>query len=209
MIGRRKEKVYSNKWIHKLVSKDHWITYWYQQYLMEGIIQQGDKVLEIGHGSGFTANYLRNKNIMVDTLDNDPEKKPTIIADVTKYDFPKEYDFILAFEVFEHLEFPEFVELLDKLNKVCRKKIFLSIPRNEKICLRFSLRTPVFNLENIQISTIRKKIITKTHYWELDHPATPKKMVEEVFIRNSFTIERKLKVFKIYFYVLNNSAEKV
>ena len=35
--------------------------YWHQQKLMEGLVAPNDTVLEVGVGSGFTANHLRSK----------------------------------------------------------------------------------------------------------------------------------------------------
>ena len=59
---------------------------------MEGLLAEGDTVLEIGPGSGFTSNYLRSKGIAVTTLDIDPAKHPDIVANVVEYEFPEPHD---------------------------------------------------------------------------------------------------------------------
>ena len=96
---------YSSHWIHELESETHWRLYWRQQKLMRDLVSAGDRVLEIGVGTGFTANYLRSKGVHVTTLDIDAEKQPDIVANVAQFDFPELYDAILAFEVFEHLPY--------------------------------------------------------------------------------------------------------
>ena len=54
--------------------EEHWRLYWNQQKIAESKIQAGDRVLEIGLGTGFTANYLRGRGVRVTTLDIDAEK---------------------------------------------------------------------------------------------------------------------------------------
>ena len=43
-------------WIKKLEEEHHWRLYWRQQWLMNGLLQEGNSVLEIGPGTGFTSN---------------------------------------------------------------------------------------------------------------------------------------------------------
>ena len=76
---------YSTSWIYKLETEQHWRLYWHQQKLMEGKVKPGDSVLEIGVGTGFTANYLRSKGVNVTTLDIDADKKPDIVANIVTY----------------------------------------------------------------------------------------------------------------------------
>ena len=59
------EYTYSSDWIHSLETEDHWSLYWQQQKIMQGHIAPNHRLLEIGVGSGFTANYLKSKNIKV------------------------------------------------------------------------------------------------------------------------------------------------
>ena len=47
---------YSSHWIHELEGETHWRLYWRQQKLMQDLVREGDRVLEIGVGTGFTAN---------------------------------------------------------------------------------------------------------------------------------------------------------
>ena len=116
---------YSTDWIYSLESEEHWRLYWHQQELMQNKILPGQRILEIGFGSGFTANYLRSKGIEVVTLDIDLEKKPDIVANVVLYDFQEigRFDHVLAFEVFEHIPYSEFEEVVQL--ESCRKYRFV------------------------------------------------------------------------------------
>ena len=60
---------YSSEWIKSLESEDHWRFYWSQISLIHKELQEGDTILEIGPGSGFTTNYLRSKGYTVSTID--------------------------------------------------------------------------------------------------------------------------------------------
>ena len=96
---------YSSNWIHKLETREHWLSYWHQLKLMEGHVEQKDSLVEIGIGSGFTSNYLRSKKVEVLTIDIDKEKSPDIVSDAASFKPDKNYDHFCAFEVFEHMGF--------------------------------------------------------------------------------------------------------
>ena len=52
---------FSADWSKKLESEVHWRLYWKQQDLLSRVLEKGDTVMELGVGTGFTANYLRSK----------------------------------------------------------------------------------------------------------------------------------------------------
>lgn len=89
------EYKYSAEWIYDLESEEHWRLYWTQQKLMQGKVSLGDNVLEIGVGSGFTANYLKAKGVNIKTLDIDKGKESDIVANLVEYQFPDHYPLCL------------------------------------------------------------------------------------------------------------------
>ena len=169
---------------------------------MQDNVRCGDHVLEIGVGSGFTANYLRSKGVHVKTLDIDREKKPDIVANLVEYQFPDHYDHVLAFEVFEHIPFIEFKGVIEKISNVCKKYIFLSVPRNEKVWLHLDFQLPIIGKREFRFVTLKGNVTTPAHFWELDDGSVSTQDFERVFYTSKLKIISKQKCFSHMFYAL-------
>ncbi len=191
---------YSSEWIHRLESQEHWELYWHQQKLMNGRITPGDTFLEIGVGSGFTANYLRSKGMDVTTIDINENKNPDIVANVVSYSFSQQYDHVLAFEVFEHIPFEEFAASLKKIRKICRKSLFFSVPRNEKILFSAELLLPLLGKKSVTISKLRGKIREPHHFWEVDHNKISQPLLEKTVSESGYSMAGKNRVNAHLFY---------
>jgi len=200
------EYKYSSEWIHSLEREDHWRFYWHQINLIIKELKEGDTILEIGPGSGFLTNYLRSKGYQVTTLDIDDQKSPDIVANLVEYPFPDTYDHILAFEVFEHIPFHKFTEIVAKLGKTVRKNLFFSVPRNYKIWLHAELTTPYFRDVPLTIKTKRHKIITSNHFWELDYKEYRLKKLVGIIKEAGFEITTINKVKLLVFFQLKPSS---
>lgn len=162
---------YSSDWIRKLESEEHWRLYWKQQAVLHTILEQQDSILEIGVGSGFTANYLRSKGHAVTTFDIDSDKNPDIVGNIVEHDFKQQFDHILAFEVFEHIPYGEFLVAIERLNKVCRKSMCISVPWGRKKI--FGLEFKALRFKSRQFSLrIPKRKLWKHHFWEIDYRET-------------------------------------
>lgn len=201
-IIRGVEYKYSAEWIYDLESEQHWRLYWNQQKLMQNKVISGDKVLEIGVGSGFTANYLKTKGINVKTLDIDREKKPDIVANLVEYQFPERYDHVLAFEVFEHIPFIEFKCVIKKISDVCKKHIFLSVPRNEKVWLQVNFQLPIIGKRKFSFVTLKNKVDEPAHFWEIGDGSVSTNDFEQELFKCGLTILVKMKCFSRLFYAL-------
>jgi hypothetical protein len=160
---------YSSDWIHQLEGEEHWRSYWHQLRIILPHLNVGDTILEIGPGSGFLSNYLRAKGFHVVTLDIDDQKSPDIVANIVQYPFPDPYDHVLAFEVFEHIPFEKFREMLPRLRKSIRKNLFMSVPLNHRIWFRADLLVPLFKQLSFSIRLRRRRIEAEHHFWELDY----------------------------------------
>lgn len=193
---------YSSDWIHRHENLVHWTYYWHQIRLVREEIDTGDRILEIGVGTRFTSNYLKSRGYHVVTLDIDPDKQPDIVGNIVEMELPETYDYILAFEVFEHMPFGDFSEVLHKLNRHCRKRLLISVPRNEKLWFSLQAELPGRKSFGFRIATRRKKIISKHHHWEVDHPPVSRKVLEQAFQSAGFRIQTMEKVDALYFYVL-------
>ena len=197
---------YNTEWIASLEPETHWRLYWRQQKIMEKFVRPGHRALEIGVGTGFTANYLRSKGIEVVTLDIDADKKPDIIANIVKYEFNDVYDHILAFEVFEHIPFDQFEIVIKKLSQACRQYLFLSVPRNEIIFVRGSIKLPRIPELDFTVRGPTRKHLSKNHFWEIDDPATSRVKFEQTLTAAGFSVLHHEQAFSRLYYVLQSSS---
>lgn len=195
---------YFTSWIYRLPSEVHWRLYWGQQKLMDGLVQKGDRVLEIGVGNGFTANYLRSQGVDVTTIDIDAEKQPDIVANIVSYEFPERFDAILAFEVFEHMPYQDFVAVLSKMKTTARRHVFLSVPRNRKLAARFELKLPKLRARTFELNVRKGKIDEVEHVWEVDHGEISVASLEATLEAPGFSIERRDEKFNRLLYALAN-----
>ena len=193
---------YSAAWIKELETEHHWRHYWHQQKLMEGLVRPGDRVLEIGVGSGFTANYLRSRGVSVTTLDIDERKKPDIVANIVQYDFAESYDHILAFEVFEHIPFEQVRSILTKLHRSAGKFLFLSVPRNERRWLRLEIWLPFKIHKVLEVATRKRRITEPHHYWEVDDGKISMKSFREMLAEKGWEVRRREKFWSLIYLAL-------
>ena len=190
---------YSSKWINRLESLAHWKLYWFQQKLLEGLVKPGDKVLEIGPGTGFCTNYLRSKDVDVKTLDIDKAKKPDICCNIVECDLSSDYDHILAFEVFEHIPFDKFLDVLSRI-KNHSPDIILSLPLYSKRVFEFDLFMPFLNNLHFCIRMPKKRLNQKHHFWEVGYKSfTEKYLQEQIKGLNLRIVRRETYLSKLFF----------
>ena len=88
-------------------------------------------VLEVGPGDHCVSDFLTRKGIQVDTLDRDPELKPTWIGDIRR-PLPTDgsYDVVLASEILEHMPYDEVHGAVRNLLAVTRPggRVVISVP---------------------------------------------------------------------------------
>ncbi len=205
MNNRRKEFNYDAAWTKKLEAQNHWLLYWKQQWLLTKYLRPEDTIMEIGLGSGFTANYLRNKNYTVTTLDIDNEKKPDIVANIVDYEMKSNYDIILAFEVFEHLPFKYLKTVLQMLHSHCNRYLIISLP--EYLSCFFSLEFELFGIKKTASfrcpSFYKMKQLSPNHHWEVNfNPETKSKKLIELFHNQGFKIMEQSLYQDRYFIAL-------
>ena len=196
--------IYNSAWTKELESLEHWNYYWHQQKIMQNLVlYRGEDFLEIGVGSGFSANYCRSKGAKVTTLDIDQEKKPDIVANAVYYDFKQKYDYLMAYEVLEHIPYNEFEIIVKKFRTFIKKYVFISLPRNERPIFSLNLKLPKIKPVGLEWKILNRKITTAAHHWELDYNGFSIKRVEQLFKESGLTIVEKLEYKSLRFYALS------
>lgn len=181
----------SSDWIHRLEKPDHWMSYWYQLSMLENKLDSDDKIVELGIGSKFIYNYLKNKGFQIVGVDVDSGKNPDIVCDAVNY-FPDSLiDHFLAFEVFEHLEYLEMEMVLEHISEKVNKNIFISLPRNIRSGLSVQLKIKSFR-KNIVIPISKGKITNPYHYWELGYKDYNESKLIKTFDKYGFALKNKL-----------------
>ena len=194
---------YGAEWTKVLEEQQHWEYYWYQQKLMEGLVTPGpDRILELGVGSGFAANYGRSRGFDVTTLDIDDEKKPDIVANVVTYDFERNYDHLMAFEILEHIPYDQFERIIRKIPEFINDYAFISLPRNERVVFNLNLRLPKFRPVSYEWRILKKKITCEAHHWELDYGEFTNQRIESLFTDAGLRVARRMSCDYIRFYAL-------
>lgn len=148
-------------------------SYYYQ--VKEVLKLNPTSVLVIGQGDNIVPNILRSfvkKQIRVDTFDVIEDMNPTYVGDVRQIDeiVKDKYDVVLCCEVLEHLPFNEFVSCLQKISKVQRKGLVLSLP-----VFGLSGYIKIWGPKWFRFTIIiairyffGKKVNCDQHYWEIN-----------------------------------------
>ncbi len=185
-----------NKYLQKEYNhKARWCSY-YHQY--KNIFDFNPAtVLEIGTGGGIMANILKENNIKVTTIDNNPETNPDIIGSVLKIPFEdNSFDIVAAFEILEHLPFKSFSKALKEMRRVAKNNLVISLPDHGKSLLRLTFKIPFIKEKNIQlrIPAINNKKYwgPSGHHWEMGNIDYPYNKIANEIKKNN------LKIIKSY-----------
>jgi len=181
--------------------KPRWYSYYHQ---FQNIFNQNpESVLEIGTGSGITAKILRENNVKVVTIDNDPKTNPDIVGDILKLPFKNNsFDAVVAFEILEHLPFTSFPVALKEMSRVAKNNVIISLPDHGKSLLRITIKLPFIKEKNIQIripAIDNKKYWAPCgHHWEMGNIDYPYRKVAKEIEKSGFKITES--------YIPNESA---
>ena len=179
----RKPQVDPQYFTSAYLSRERWISFWYQ--IMEVNKICPEKVLEIGPGPGIVSEILNRMQIKVMTLDIDHRLMPSVCADVTALPFSnKSFDTVLAAEILEHIPFAEVSKALKELARVSRKSIVITLPHFShfapSIALKLFPYVPRFS-KIFPISFPIKHKFDGQHYWEIGKKETPLSKVKQLF----------------------------
>jgi 2-polyprenyl-3-methyl-5-hydroxy-6-metoxy-1,4-benzoquinol methylase len=162
------ELSFSSNWIKHLEAQEHWGFYWHQARLIEDRVPQDNKMLEIGVGTKFLSNYLASRGRSITTLDIDEDKAPDYVEDASSFDYGAlNLDTVLAFEIFEHLPFPLFCRVIERLAECQVNQIIFSVPWCEKKLLRGQIKFPRMNPYRFSLTLPWRSVTTETTFGSL------------------------------------------
>ena len=160
--------------------KGRFASYWRQISEVEMLTSGRRPHLEVGPGTGFLTERLRERGHEIQTLDIDEASCPDIKASVLSIPVEDNYfDTVSAFEVLEHLPFDSFRPALFELSRVSQSGVVISVPD-----VRYCLDVSVAILSNAQEfgrvfsfpRIFNRKLPPYTpggHYWEIGRPGYP------------------------------------
>lgn len=203
----QKEVQYSHEWIYKLETPSHWILYWNQldMVLNKSEISKEQLIMEVGVGSGLTAEYLKRKGYNVKTIDIDENKSPDIVADITKYDLPNA-DMYIAFEIFEHIPIDKVFEVWTKLASKKVPELIFSVPYGHKTYLWAEIWLPIFGKKTINISRKRKRIQSKNHHWEIGINNISVSEIEKMLKQSGYIVTHSYRYRNHHFFLTQLSG---
>ncbi|OGZ08632.1 MAG: hypothetical protein A3D65_01900 [Candidatus Lloydbacteria bacterium RIFCSPHIGHO2_02_FULL_50_13] len=170
------------------VGFDRWASY--HKQIKETLVLQPESILEVGLGDGVYRNYLLSQtNIRYQSLDIDPELKPDIVGSVTAIPLlDSAVDYVVAFEILEHLPFEQFSTALQEIARVAKRGAIISLPHfGPPVKLSFKLPfLPEISLA-FKIPYMPQHRFNGQHYWELG--------------KKGYSVARILREFERYFIV--------
>lgn len=189
---------------HRYNSKGRLASYWHQ--IEEVLNLQARTVLEVGTGSGFTAQALRQEGVRVFTLDVDPALRPTLVASVRQLPLAEaSVDVSLCCQVLEHLPFAEFAPALAELWRVAAKGVVMSLPDQERylrVCLGTRKRITVADqiIDVPRRGRQRPAGMDPQHFWEVGCRDTPLSLVMDAIGRATGSSPRTYRVFEFPYH---------
>ena len=116
----------------RYVTKQRWSSFYHQ--LSEILAHRPDSVLEVGVGAGVIGSVLSGLGVQYESVDIDPELRPTHVGSVTALPFSADaYDVVACFQVLEHLPYSAFIPAVQGLMKVARSGVVLSLPDARRV----------------------------------------------------------------------------
>ncbi len=166
------------------LSPTRWTSYAIQ--IREVMRLRPKRVLEIGPGNNLVTGILRSLDIEVETLDIDSRIGVDHVGSVTDVEtlenLKGKFDVVLAFQIFEHIEYDDFKKAVVCLRAVV-PQIIMSLPHtitNAKF-FRFCLEMPFVGKIDWTFKLVYRPIkylFNGEHYWEMGTKGYPIRRIE-------------------------------
>jgi hypothetical protein len=193
----------------KYITDKRWSTY---SGLVELVLKNRPKnILEIGPGNNILKNILLIFGFKIKTLDFDESVKPDYVMDVSSDELLKlkneNFDFIIASEVLEHIEYKDFKKTLNNLKAISTGKIILTLPyaygNSKTINLRVGRR---IKFQKRIFFKREKHKFNGQHYWEIGKKGFSLNKIKKDILNIGLEIDDcylKEENYYHYFFILN------
>ncbi len=183
-------------------TKARFCSYWHQ--IQELVSLEPDTVLEIGVGSGFVCNYLKQRGFKVTTLDINKQLNPDKVGSVLTIPFPEgSFEVVACYEVLEHLPFEDFSKALKEIHRVSRLHAVLSLPDRTR-AYRLDVQIPKIGEFKMLVPFPRLKApvhrFDGQHFWEIGKAGYPLRKVTNEIQRAGFEIKKTYRVFEMPYH---------
>jgi SAM-dependent methyltransferase len=181
-----------------------WESYFVQ--LRETLDLAPQSVLEVGVGDGFFGRYLRHLGVDYHSIDLVWDLEPDIAASITQLPVQSaSFDVVCAFQVLEHLPWPEVPIALAELARVAKRCVVISLPHAGPY-FQFSLKLPLFPPVRAvaKLPWPVRHGADPEHFWEVGQIGFSPNRVRTL-LRQHFRISKEFLVFGFpyhHFYVL-------
>ena len=161
-------------WKYLSNNKATWISHFHQ--IDECLKTNPVSVLEIGVGTGLFCSIIKHfSNVTYDSIDINPELKPTHIGSVLDLPFPNNsFDTVCCFQVLEHLSFSNFEIALKEIFRCAKNAVVLSLP-NARRPVHIKLPKIKFNIEFPSL----RYASHSSYMWEINSKGFSQKIVEK------------------------------
>ena len=180
--------------------KGRFASYWHQ--IDEVVSLKPRRILDIGIGNRFVANYLRQRGYALTSLDVDYRLKPDLCGSVLAMPVqPGYFDLITCFQVLEHLPYEQFTSALNEFRRLSGKHVLISVPDSSPL-FRLWIQIPkIGDFTRLVPLPFKRRIRHRYdghHYWHVGHLETPLKRVSGDIRRAGFGIVKNYRVFEFY-----------
>lgn len=137
-------------------------------FVAEMVPEDVKTLLDVGAKTGYFCSLLRDREIVARGLDDTiwPNIEPgieVVRGDIRCLPFDdRSFDCVTAFEIIEHLTFPDVLQAVAELKRVARRYIMISVPYKE-----YPLGTPN-HLQNFDEKKLEKAFATPLHFTYYD-----------------------------------------
>lgn len=183
------------------------LSYWHQINAIWSLMPQS--ALEIGIGNSLVADYLKQREINILTLDIDANLHPDCAGSVLQMPFSGEtFEVVACYEVLEHLPYEVFPVALSELYRVSSQYVIISVPDHTR-AYRFNIQIPkvgeIKKLIVVPKLSPPKHVFNGQHYWEMGKAGYPTRLITTTMRNAGFDILKSYRIFespKYHFFVL-------